>query len=228
MELQNIVAALEKIFREEADADKAAKMKKYMRNQFDFLGLPQPVRKKVSKTFWTKNELPEGEDFKCLIKLLWNQPYREMQYHALDLLVKQKKQLNIECIPFLLELVQDKSWWDTIDIIAPTLIGSILLQKPKKIADYSEEWIKDVNIWLQRTALLFQLKYKEKTEIETLFVTIAYSATSKEFFVQKAAGWALREYSKTNAQAVSDFIQKNSHQLSNLTIKEGSKYLKNK
>ena len=225
MDLQTLVSMLEKKMAAQGSGVTADKMQQYMRNQFQFFGLPKPERQALTKAFWNNNVFPTGENLRILVDLLWEHPCREMQYHALDLLVHQKQQLDLTWIPFLLDLGRRKSWWDTIDIIAPNLIGAILLRYPDQIDYYSHLWIRDQNIWIQRIALLFQLKYKEKTKAETLLVTISYRAASKEFFVQKAAGWALRTYAKIDAEVVADFIRENNEKLSALTIREGSKYL---
>jgi 3-methyladenine DNA glycosylase AlkD len=121
-------------------------------------------------------------------------------------------------------MITNKSWWDTVDFIATKLVGTYLVLYPCERKNYVNKWINSGNIWLQRTAILFQLKYKEQTDFELLTYIIRQLNHTDEFFINKAIGWALREYSKTNPVKVKEFID--SVQLSNLSIKEGSKYLK--
>ena len=126
------------------------------------------------------------------------------------------------------KLIVTKSWWDSVDYLAPRLIGKNLINQPDEAINYSKKWIESENIWLQRTAIIFQLHYREKTNSDLLFSSVLRRADSKEFFVQKASGWALRQYSKTAPEVVMDFTLKNQNILSALTCREGLKWLKSK
>ena len=137
---------------------------------------------------------------------------------------KYKKHINETHIPFLEELIVTKSWWDSVDSIVPTFLGGIFLKHPELISAYIPKWIASDNIWLQRTAILFQLKYKEKMDEELLFWIIGQLHSSKEFFIQKAIGWVLREYAKTNPDAVWEYVQNN--ELAPLSKREAIKHIK--
>lgn len=134
-------------------------------------------------------------------------PEREFQNVALDMLERRVKKLDKSYIGLFETLITTKPWWDTIDPIASKLIGSFMLKYPELIEDYPEKWIASGDMWLQRTAILFQLKYKAKTNVPLLFRYIDNCSESREFFIQKAIGWALREYAKTDAAAVRRFVQ---------------------
>ncbi len=220
------IANLKALLIQNADQDNAHKMKKYMKNHFEFLGIRSPELKALTKQFIQEYGLPEKEIFKQTIDELWRLPEREFQYAALTLLNKKKKELSKEDIPFLEKLVTMKSWWDTIDSISPNLFGSVFNENPELIKKYTKKWVSSDNIWLQRSAILFQLKYKEKTDTAVLFDCITALADSKEFFVRKAIGWALREYSKTDAETVIQFVK--AHNLSPLSEREALKVLKRK
>ncbi|GAM75112.1 DNA alkylation repair enzyme [Vibrio ishigakensis] len=73
---------------------------------------------------------------------------------------------------------------------------------------------------------MYQLKFKQETDIELLFELIKENQTDNEFFIQKAIGWALREYSKTDADCVIEFIE--SQQIEGLAKREGLKWLKSR
>jgi 3-methyladenine DNA glycosylase AlkD len=122
-------------------------------------------------------------------------------------------------------LITQKSWWDTVDYLAVNHLGTALQNDKKRQYSYSDQLINSQNVWLRRSAILFQLKYKERTDFDLLQAHILKTISESEFFIRKAAGWALREYSKTNPSAVRQFIQDYQGQLSRLTIREGSKYL---
>ena len=147
-----------------------------------------------------------------------------VSYFALGLYDKRKKQLKQEEIPFLEYLITTKSWWDTVDYISPHLIGALFMKKPEVIEHSIQRWLDSDNLWLQRSAILFQLKYKDKTDTKLLFSIIEACANSKEFFIRKAIGWALREYSKTNPEAVLTFVQ--THSLSPLSEREALRIIR--
>ncbi|MGG7178690.1 DNA alkylation repair protein [Clostridium paraputrificum] len=209
-------------FKENRNEENSKSMKKYMKDKFEFLGIKSPLRKELQKEFLKgidKNSTIDKE----LVKYLWDQEYREFQYLALDYLVKEKKKLQKEGITFIKELITTKSWWDTVDLIDSHLVGQICEKYPELVDEYILRWSQAESMWLRRTAILYQLKYKEKTNKEVLERVIKDNIEDKRFFIQKAIGWSLREYSKVNKEWVRDFISNNN--LSSLSIREGSKYL---
>ena len=125
---------------------------------------------------------------------------------------------------WLSSLIVKKSWWDTIDVLSPRIIGDMFSRNNGLVDLFADQWIEDENIWLQRSAILYQLYHKDKTDEERLFRYIVRRADSKEFFVQKAIGWALRQYAKTRPESVRDFVA--SHNLKPLSKREALKHLK--
>lgn len=208
-----------------ADEKDAEAMKAYMKNHFEFLGIRSPLRKELSKSFFKKEGYPDHSVLFPLTEALWHDRHREMQYLALDLIGKNIRSLKDTDLDFFENLILEKSWWDTIDYIAPNICGKIFLNYPHQIQQRTQQWNQSDNIWLQRSSILFQLKYRDKTDFGLLKKYILHRRQSKEFFVQKAAGWALRQYSKYNPIVVRDFIQTHQNELAPLTIKEGSKYI---
>lgn len=106
-------------------------------------------------------------------------------------------------------MITHQSWWDTVDFIATKLLGAYFKTYPEEKEKYVNKWLKSNNIWLQRSALLFQLKYKTDLDTVLLSCTITSLLGSKEFFINKAIGWVLREYSKSNPEWVIDFVNEN-------------------
>ncbi|MBW8349786.1 DNA alkylation repair protein [Bacillus sp. IITD106] len=225
MTLENNIANLSKIYELKRNPENAKSMEQYMKNLFPFLGIRSPERKVITAD-WLKNVgLVPHESLTAFIKELWDKPEREYQYVALDYLSKKKKYLLETDIDLLEYMITTKSWWDTVDFIASHLVGELFFKHPNLIKTYGEKWISSENIWLQRTMILFQLKYKNKTDEQLLFSIIHRTSHINEFFIQKAIGWSLREYSKTKPEAVAQFIEV--HELSNLAKKEGLKYIVN-
>ena len=210
------------VFIENRNEDNAKYMKAYMKDNFEYLGIKTPLRKELEKEL-LKEKSKEALIDKDFVKMLWNYEYRELQYVALDYLVKQKKKLQKEDINFIKDLIITKPWWDTIDLIASHLVGEICKKYPELIDEYILNWSTDENMWIRRTAILYQLKYKQDTDRNILEKVIKDNIEDEEFFIRKAIGWVLREYSKTNKDWVSEFIANN--RLSKLSKKEASKYL---
>jgi 3-methyladenine DNA glycosylase AlkD len=194
-------------------------MKAYMRGQFDYLGIPTPLRKKLSCGFIKSlKEVDWDFIFRC-----WGQPEREFQYLAMDCLEKVKSKLTPNDIPNFRRLITEKSWWDTIDGL-DRIVGDVALHY-EEVNDILLQWSTDDNIWLRRTAIDHQLLRKDKTDTELLTQILVNNLGQSEFFINKAIGWSLRDYSKTNPEWVRAFIERYQDKLSPLSIKEASKYI---
>ena len=217
MNVEELVKELKAV----ASPDDAVAMKAYMKNKFEFLGVKTPIRRKIVKAFF-KQQTDSGIEWD-FIDEAWEHPYRELQYAALDYLESRKKLLTPSDLPHLKKLAQTKSWWDTIDFL-DRLVGSIIAQFPE-IKEIILAWSCDEDIWLRRLAIDHQLLRKEETDTELLEKILVNNLAQSEFFINKAIGWALRDYSKTNADWVRDFIEQHREEMSALSIREGSKYL---
>ena len=126
-------------------------------------------------------------------------------------------------MPKLERLVVTKSWWDTVDIL-DRVVGSLVANHPE-FEDVLLKWSLSDNIWLRRVAIDHQLLRKEKTNVQLMEKILLNNLDQTEFFINKAIGWALRDYSKTNPEWVARFIEKNRKRMSELSIREASKYL---
>ncbi|MEH7085980.1 DNA alkylation repair protein [Neobacillus drentensis] len=221
--MQSCLDLLTKLFEANRNEANAGPMEKYMKDHFPFLGIKKPDRSVLEKQFFQETGLlkePFNQEF---IRDLWAKDEREYQYTGLVYMEKSLKKLEKMDLPFMEELIHTKSWWDTVDAISPKPVGEIAKRFPDVVAETIDGWATHDYLWLRRAALLFQLKYKENTNEELLYQYIRLNAESKEFFIQKAIGWALREYSKTNPDSVKKFIE--ATKLAPLSVREGSKYL---
>lgn len=218
-----MVTMLATLFEKHRNEANAGPMENYMRGKFPFLGIKTPLRRELEKQFFKETGIlkePFDRDFVCA---LWEKEEREYQNAALDYIGKSLNKLEKTDLPFLERLIITKSWWDTVDMLASHAVGKVAEKHPEVIAETIDGWAQHEDLWLRRTAILFQLKYKDKTDAELLYRYIRMNAGSKEFFIQKAIGWALREYSKTNPASVKAFIE--GQELAPLSVREGSKYL---
>jgi len=192
-----------------------------MKNKFPFLGLKKPQRISLSKEFLDLKKKDKEVDWDFILKC-YDMPEREFQYLAIDYMDKVKNLFKPNDMEKIEKLITTKSWWDTVDYIN-RIVGYIAMKYPRVKESTIQKWIYSDNIWLKRVSILFQLKYKDKTDTEFLEKAILFNSQTDEFFINKAIGWALREYSKTNKEWVRNFIESND--LHKLSIKEGSKYL---
>ena len=223
--MKSLISDLHKAFSLLEDKNSAAKMKNYLKGQFAFYGVKAADRKQITKEFLKIHPLNDIDQLKEFVKLAWEQDQREFQLLAIDILIKYKKNLQLEDASFVLSLIKSKSWWDTVDMIASHLIGQILLQNRTKFTLTIKAWVKDDNMWVRRTAIISQLKHKAELDTTLLNYALTNNFGSKEFFINKAIGWILREHSKLDPNWVVTFIDNNKKSLSNLSIREGSKYL---
>ncbi|MBZ5855861.1 DNA alkylation repair protein [Flavihumibacter profundi] len=183
----------------------ALPMARYMKNLFPYLGIKQPLRKTLSARFMKEAKDLDNAEIIALADALWNKPEREFQYIAMELLYAARKKWDNKSLPFFCSLVNRKPWWDTVDFIASKLIGTYYAGKhkpPKMIA-----WSATNDLWQNRTAILFQLNYKKATDSGLLFAIINRVKHKKDFFIQKAIGWSLRQYHRTDPAAVELFVE---------------------
>lgn len=210
-------------FLDNANPAKAPWMINYMKGKFDFLGLETKLRRDLQKIFFKEFGYPSEEELFAVIHNLWNLPQREFQYLAVDLLKKFEKKLQKEHIKDIEQLVVQKSWWDSVDGLAVWTCGTYFCLYGEQIEPITQKWMQSGNFWLQRCCLLFQLKYKADTNTDLLEGFIKELHAEKEFFIRKAIGWILREYSKTNPEWVRDFVGRQA--LTPLSYKEATKYI---
>lgn len=208
-----------------ADEAKAGPMAAYMKTEMPFYGIQKPERIPVYKVM--KQEFPAQtqSQYESAIKALWKLPHREEKYAALEFAKQNKRFITVKSYPLYRSLIESGAWWDLVDDIATNLISDSYAGERAAIKPIIEEWIDDSDIWIRRTAILAHNHHKAKTDWQQLFDHCLRRAHEKEFFIRKAIGWALREYSYVNPQAVKAFLQKNKAQLSALSFKEGAKQL---
>ena len=200
----------------------AESMSKYMQDKFRFLGVRGATRTEIYKKYFPDARKTKTIDWD-FVENCWNKEEREFQYVVVYYLKAMQKFLKREDISRLKYLIVTKSWWDTIDLLAK-VVGSLII----RIEGYDQimlEWSKDSNIWLRRVAILYQLSLKDKVDKQVLDKILVNNLGDSEFFINKAVGWALRDYSKYNPEWVREFIKKNKENMANLSIREASKYV---
>ena len=224
--IEQYFAELKRAFEKHADPVNAAGAKAYMRNMSEFYGLPSPLRRQLTKEFITKSGYPPYEQLAELIHFAWEQPQREWQYVAMEIVEKSVKKADQSLLDLAEWMIINKSWWDTVDFVAPNIAGALFKKYPEIKMQYIEKWMQSENLWLQRSCLLHQLRDNKTTDRALLFNLCERLAGHPDFFIRKAIGWSLRQYSKAFPAEVIDFV--NTHQLSNLSRKEALKVIQRK
>ena len=201
----------------------AESMEKYMRDKFNFLGIRGPKRTELFKKYFPTARKTKEIDWN-FIETCWNKEEREFQYAVVYYLKAMQKFLKKGDISKLKYLVVTKSWWDTVDLLSK-IIGDVV-NRNKELKTLMLEWSKKENdIWLRRVAILHQLSFKENVDKLLLETILEDNLCDGEFFINKAIGWALRDYSKVNPEWVRKFIEKNRSEMANLSLREAMKYL---
>jgi len=222
--MHSYVKQLKALFEHNADPSQAPAMKKYMRGQFEYLGIKTPQSKALQKEFYAAHGLPEISELDMIVRDLWDLPQREYKYVAMSLMDKFDKKLPAGFIKAIEHLIVTEPWWDTVDLIATHQVGTMFKRYPNVKAKYLKKWRKSQNMWLRRTTILFQLLYKKETNFDLLCDLIYENLGSDEFFINKAVGWSLRQYAKTDEKVVRKFV-KATKELHPLSRREAMRHL---
>ena len=204
------------------NAERAAGMRAYMRNQFEYLGVSMPDHRAAVAPLLKRFSPADGEELRMAAEGLWQMREREYQYVATGLLGRYQAILTLEDLPWLLGLVQSKSWWDTVDALVKT-IGPVVRRAGPRGKRAMDAAVKHDNFWVRRIAMLHQLGLRGEVDTERLFRYAELLAVEKEFFIRKAIGWALRDYAWHDWRAIEKFLKTTQIGLCGLTVREASK-----
>jgi len=209
-----------------SDDTKAKQMSKYIKDQFEFLGIPTPLRRVALKSLnhlaFNENQLFE------IAESLWLKPEREYHYTAIDLLDRNSKNLSQLSVQRLLMLAQRESWRETVDSLSG-VIGDVIARSRKTNLDAQllmDEALYHSCLWVRRIAMTHQLGWRLDTDEVRLFKYAIGLSSEKDLFIRKAIGWALRDYARWNPTAVRAFLLNNKNHFSGLTIREAAKQIK--
>lgn len=216
---------LDKELRSRMNLLRASKMEAYMRNQFPFYGVMSTPRKELLKALKKEHlEVLDSNEKRALIQLLWEEEHRECQLVALEWMMKwNPKEFTASDIDLFEWLITTKSWWDTVDGIAPNVVGKYARVFPDQMKETLHRWESHDSFWIRRACLIFQLRYRQETDLDLLQYFINKFKPDREFFIQKAIGWSLREVSKWNPTWVARVVEE--EQLTGLAKREASKYI---
>ncbi|MET9952736.1 DNA alkylation repair protein [Streptomyces sp. NPDC006339] len=219
-----VLARLTEVYPAAGNPFRAQEMVAYMKGVAPFLGLRTPERRALSRTVLDGLPAPDETDCTAVALRCFALPEREYHYFAVDYLRRHVKRCSSAFLPVARHLVTTVSWWDTVDHLAAHVVGGLVAADPA-LAARMDEWIADDDLWVARTALLHQLRFKDATDAERLFSYCLLRADDPDFFLRKAIGWSLREYAKTAPTEVRAFVTRNTSRLSPLSVREALKNL---
>ena len=221
MDASSFVKHIQREFQEHSNPEAAQKMAAYMKGKFSFYGVSSPVRKELCKNIYQEYGVPNNAI--DAVRMLWAEPKRELHYVAQELLMKAKKQWQEHYLEDIESLITCNSWWDTVDHLASNVVGEYFKKWPEGKQETIRRWNASDNMWLVRTSIIFQLKYKENVDEGLLTECILNHTSDKEFFIKKAIGWSLRQYAKYNEPWVVEFLD--NYEMQPLSRREASKNL---
>lgn len=208
------------------DPEKAPQMAAYMKTDMPFYGVQKPQRQVIFRQCKKLFVPSSQEDYEAAVAAIWALPHREEKYIAIDYACAFRKWRQLGALPLYQQMIQEGAWWDFVDPIASHLIGGLLMEEREAMTALLKEWIEAEDMWLRRTAILAHLRHKHNTDAALLFAHCLHCADETAFFIRKAIGWALREYSKSHPRAVQDFLVEHKERWSGLSFREGAKWLK--
>lgn len=226
---QALVRGLRRAFAASADPERAAAQQAYMKSAMPYRGITTPHLRRICRETFRAQPIGDVTEWQATALELWRgAAYREERYAALELIgwSRYRDFFDSSLLPVLEEFVVDGAWWDFVDVVAINFVGRLLAAEPATVRPLLLGWSADDHLWRRRTAILAQLKFKSATDWPLQQRLMAPSLGSTEFFLKKALGWALREYSKSEAERVLAYLRANGGRLSGLTRREGLKVLR--
>ena len=224
--MAKLTTAVRRALKAAADPAKAGPMAAYMKNKGKFLGVQKPGRVPAIRMLKRDFRPASREEWLAGVEALWAQPYREEQYIAIEYAALWREHCTAESAPLYERLAREGAWWDLVDLAMGALVSPTMLTHREAMRKHTGRWIDDPDMWVRRLALLSQIKHKGETDEKQLFGYCLRRADETEFFIRKAIGWALRDYSWTNPEAVRRFLDEYGDRFSSLTVREASKRLK--
>jgi 3-methyladenine DNA glycosylase AlkD len=212
-----------------ADPARAPKMQSYMKSEMPYLGVASTPLKATCKKLFTEHPVSDATSWRQDVLSLWRDAkFREERYGAIELAAdkRAKKFQTIEALPMYEEMITSGAWWDYVDALASHQLGDILRAEPEAMKQTMRQWSTCDNMWKRRSSIICQLSFKKNTDLVLLVDCMTPSLDSKEFFLRKAIGWALRQYAWVDPKWVKKYVKDNEEKLSGLSKREALKNFK--
>lgn len=224
-----ILPALRRALRRAGDPARAPAMQTYMKSTMPYHGVPTPALRRLCGAVFADLQWPTARHWQAEVLALWRGArFREERYAAMFLAGDPRAQSfqAPSAMKMYEEMIVTGAWWDFVDDVASHRVGPILRDHPAAMRRRMLAWSRSDNLWKRRTAIICQLGFKTETDLELLYACIEPSLASREFFLRKAIGWALRQYAWTDPVEVSRYVRANRTRLSALSIREALKNIR--
>lgn len=208
-----------------ADRAKAEEMAAYMKHVAPFFGVSKPLQRPIRRELIERFPVTTRRQYERLVDTLWADDEREMKYLALAMARRWSAFHTVESMPLYERLVIEGGWWDLVDEIAVNLVGPAVRSDREAGWPFIDRWSASDDLWLRRTAILCQLKWREETDARRLFASCEAHLDEPDFFIRKAIGWALRTYARTDPESVRSFLRDHRERVSGLTMREATKHI---
>lgn len=208
-----------------ADAERAAAMATYLKTDMPIWGVPAPQRRAICRELLDAHPLDSPEAYEATVRELWALTYREEKYLAIDVARARRRFITLDHVPLYEQMVTEGGWWDLVDDIAMHLVGPVVYDERESMRPRVLGWAEHDDLWLRRTAIICQNRHKQFTDADLLFEVCRRGAGDPDTFIRKAIGWALRDYARTDPQAVRHFLSLHRDELSALSYREAAKHL---
>lgn len=206
-----------------ADAERAAQMAAYMKTDMPFYGVMSRERKLVLREARKLFPVETPDDYEAAILALWDESHRETKYVGIGFATEHRNEIGVEWLGLYEKLIVEGAWWDFVDDVVVHAVGRALLKDRLEVTPIVRSWISSEDMWLRRSAIICQVRHKDETDESLLFDHALACLHEKEFFIRKAIGWALRDYSWFQPEAVRRFLLDHKQEMSGLTYREGAK-----
>lgn len=226
-----LLVELRRVLAAHGDPQRAADQQRYMKSTLPFHGISSPKLKRLLRPVLAEYRLPDVGQWRATARELWDTAsHREERYATVALLRHRHyrewaRDPAPATVELLRHLVLTGAWWDLVDDIATHCIADLLQASPGVMTPILMGWATEPDLWLRRTAILSQIGRRGATDLDLLVHAIGGSVADGDFFARKAIGWALRDYSKTDAAWVENQVAEQSAVLSPLSQREALKWL---
>lgn len=223
---RNLISAIRTALAQNANPEKAAGMRAYMKSAMPYRGVQTPVRRKLVRAALREHPLESREDWLAAVLDLWRDAaYREERYVAQDITgaPQFRTYRDLDTLPLYEEMVVSGAWWDLVDDVATHKLRELVDNHPGEMVVHMRGWSTDADLWKRRSSIICQVKRKEATDLDLLFDCIEPNLADPDFFIRKAIGWALRDLAWTDLQTVEDYVARNADRLSTLSKREALK-----
>jgi 3-methyladenine DNA glycosylase AlkD len=221
-----LLAPLRRELRAVADTARAPAMQAYMKSTMPYHGVSADDMRAAARRVFAKVEFADADAWRDGVLAIWRgAKFREERYGAVALVRHESSKpfRTLEALPVYEEMIVTGAWWDLVDEIAPYGVGELLASYPAPMKKTLRAWSRSDDMWKRRASIICQLRFKEETDLDLLYACIEPSMASREFFLRKAIGWALREHAWTDPKEVVRYVRKNAKALSSLSKREALK-----